>query len=158
MRPEAGPEAEAGRGGTRDAPVPEPVATVLRVLAETRGALACGCAKAQRLLSGESVGAAARAGTVESKDIVEAARQHLESLMPEHGPHVNMELLTKVASIRVPAGRGPVTLRASLSHSRPHAGNVQVDVEVMQGAALLKRVSVGFLVMHCGTRREMRAC
>ena len=165
MEPDASPAAEVGREQPWDTPVPRPVAIVLRVIAGTRGALAGGCSKAQRLLAGEAWGAGLRPARVEPEEIIEAARGHLESLMPEGVPHVNIELLTEVAPVRVPAGSEPVTLHASLSQSRPAAGNVQVDVEVMRGAVLLKKVSVSFFIMRCRTvaldRRsqgEMRAC
>ena len=165
MEPPASPAAEVGRERPWDTPVPRPVAIVLRVLAGTRGALAGGYLTVQRLLAGEPCGAGLRPVRVEAEEIIAAARRHLESLIPEGAPHVNIELLTDVAPVRVPDGSEPVTLHASLSESRPQAGNVQVDVDLMRGTVLLKRVSVSFFIMRCGTvvldRRsqgEMRAC
>jgi flagella basal body P-ring formation protein FlgA len=78
--------------------------------------------------------------------IVAAARKHLADQFPEGGVDARIELMQQPEPVDLPAGEGAVELRPVLSSTSAPAGMVRVDVDVVRGGVLLRRVPLGFSV------------
>jgi len=126
-----------------NAPLPGYRRSVGRALVKAR-LLAADVKTAGLAFSGADVCTVARESRrVSGADIAAAARDYLESCLPDGGVDCEVELLLRPAAAFLPAENGPVELRPVLFGGRT-LGRIRVDVDLVQDDVRIRRVPVSF--------------
>ncbi len=140
-----------------NAPTPGHNREVSRMLVKVR-MISCGWNISLVAFSGSDVcDVAVQSTWIKPADIVAEARRHLASYFPTlhtDGGQVgsgdveinlaNESILRDMNPVCLPAAAHPPELRASVPQGTPTAGNVKVDVEIIQDGVVIRKIPVAF--------------